>query len=104
MEFLSPDALSNPAFGGYALAVWLTQLVGMKEVAIVGTPEQRQSLSRPVWGAFHPDVVLAPGSGGQTDVPLLADRPGGETGSAYICQNLSCDLPVHTPQALADRL
>ena len=104
MEFLAPDALSNPAFGGYALAIWLTHLVGMKEVAIVGTPDQQRSLSRPVWGQFHPDVVVAPGNGGPTTVPLLTDRSGGATGSAYVCQNLTCDLPVHTPQALADRL
>jgi uncharacterized protein YyaL (SSP411 family) len=103
MEFLAPDALSNPAFGGYALAIWLTHLAGMKEVAIVGTPEQRRSLSRPIWGAFHPDVIVAPGNGGPTTVPLLTDRTGGAEGSAYVCQNLTCDLPVHTPQALADR-
>jgi len=104
MEFVAPDALSNPAFGGYALAIWLTHLVGMKEVAIVGTPDQRRPLSRPIWGQFHPDVVVAPGNGGPTIVPLLTDRPPGTTGSAYVCQNLTCDLPVHTPQALADRL
>jgi uncharacterized protein YyaL (SSP411 family) len=104
MEFLAPDALSNPAFGGYALAIWLTHLAGMKEVAIVGTPEQRRSLSRPIWGAFHPDVSVAPGNGGPTTVPLLTDRTGGAEGSAYVCQNLTCDLPVHTPQARADRL
>ena len=104
MEVLASDALSNPAFGGYALAIWLTHLAGMKEIAIVGTPEQRESLSRPVWGAFHPDVAIAPGNGGRTAVPLLADRTGGNTGLAYVCQNLTCDLPVATPQALADRL
>ena len=104
MEFLAPDALSNPAFGGYALAIWLTHLAGIKEVAIVGTSEQRRSLSRPIWGAFHPDVIVAPGNGGPTTVPLLTDRTGGAEGSAYVCQNLTCDLPVHTPQALADRL
>jgi len=104
MKFLAPDALSNPAFGGYALAIWLTHLAGMKEIAIVGTPEQRSSLARPVWGQFHPDVIIAPGNGGPTNVPLLADRPAGDAGSAYVCQNLTCDLPVHTPQTLADRL
>ena len=104
MEFLTPDALSNPAFGGYALAIWLTYLVGMKEVAIVGTPDQQRSLSRPIWGQFHPDVIVAPGNGGPTTVPLLTDRPAGAAGSAYVCQNLTCDLPVHTPQALADRI
>ena len=101
MEFLAPDALSNPAFGGYALAIWLTHLTGIKEVAIVGTPEQRQALAAPVWGAYHPDVVVAPGAGGPSTVPLLIDRTGGETGLAYVCQNLSCNLPVDTPEALA---
>jgi uncharacterized protein YyaL (SSP411 family) len=82
----------------------LTNLVGMKEVAIVGTPEQRKTLASAVWGQFHPDVIIAPGNGGPTIVPLLADRPGGDAGSAYVCQNLTCDLPVATPQALAARL
>ncbi len=104
MQFLAPDALSNPAFGGYSLAVWLTHLTGVKEVAIVGTPEQRRALAAPVWGAFRPEVVVAPGSGGDTTVPLLTDRTGGDTGLAYVCQNLTCDLPVTTPQALAARL
>ncbi|MEN8238493.1 MAG: thioredoxin domain-containing protein [Actinomycetota bacterium] len=104
MKFLAPDALSNPAFGGYALAIWLTHLTGIKEVAIVGTPDQRRALARPVWGAFHPDVVIAPGSGEVTIVPLLESRTGGDTGLAYVCQNLTCDLPLTTPEALADRL
>jgi uncharacterized protein YyaL (SSP411 family) len=104
MEFLAPDALSNPAFGGYALAIWLTHLTGMKEVAIVGTPEQRRALAAPVWGAYHPDIVVAPGAGGPSTVPLLIDRTAGETGLAYVCQNLTCDLPVATPQALAASL
>jgi uncharacterized protein YyaL (SSP411 family) len=104
MEFLAPDALSNPAFGGYSLAIWLTHLTGMKEVAIVGTPTEQHALARPIWGAFHPDVIVAPGNGGPTNVPLLTDRTGGNTGLAYVCQNLTCDLPVATPQALADRL
>jgi uncharacterized protein YyaL (SSP411 family) len=104
MEFLAPDALSNPAFGGYSLAIWLTHVVGVKEVAIVGTPAEQHALARPIWGAFHPDVIVAPGNGGPTTVPLLSNRTGGNTGLAYVCQNLTCDLPVHTPQALADRL
>jgi hypothetical protein len=104
MEFLAPDAVSNPAFGGYALAIWLTHLAGIKEVAIVGTPDQQHDLTRPIWGAFHPNVIVAPGDGGTTTVPLLADRPAGAEGSAYVCQNLTCDLPVTTPQALGDRL
>jgi uncharacterized protein YyaL (SSP411 family) len=104
MEFLAPAAMSNPAFGGYALAIWLTHLVGVKEVAVVGTPGQQRSLTRPIWGAFRPNVIVAPGDGSPTPVPLLAERTPGETGLAYVCQNLTCALPVSPPQTLADQL
>ncbi|MCL1598351.1 MAG: thioredoxin domain-containing protein [Actinomycetia bacterium] len=104
MSSLAADALTHPAFGGYGLAVWLTHLVGVKEVAIVGTPEQRATLTHPVWGEFRPNVVLAVGDGSPSTVPLLADRTAGDGGLAYVCRGLTCDLPVSTPEALTTKL
>ncbi len=104
MRILTGDALSNPAFGGYTLAVWLTHIAGVREVAIVGSPSQRAELVRPIWGAFRPDVVLATGDGSATSVPLLADRSAGDTGLAYICKGLVCDLPVATPEDVVKAL
>jgi len=104
MKALSSDALQNPAFGGYSLAIWLTHLSGVKEVAIVGTDEQRDALTRPIWGQFRPTVVVAPGDGSPSAVPLLADRPGGDTGLAYVCENLVCDLPIDSAEELASKL
>jgi uncharacterized protein len=104
MKALSADALQNPAFGGYSLAIWLTHLAGIKEVAVVGTAEQRNTLTRPIWDQFRPNVVVALGDGSTSTVPLLADRPGGETGLAYVCENLVCDLPVASAQALGAKL
>ncbi len=104
MRALAGDALANPAFGGHALAVWLTHLVGVKEVAVVGTQRQRAELVQPIWGAFHPEVVLAPSDGAASSVPLLADRVAGESGLVYVCQNLVCNLPVSTPDAVSRAL
>jgi len=104
MKSLSSDALQNPAFGGYSLAIWLTHLAGIKEVAIVGTAEQRNTLTRPIWDQFRPNVVVAVGDGSTTTVPLLADRPSGKAGLAYVCENLVCDLPVDSAEALAEKL
>ncbi|NHZ70805.1 MAG: DUF255 domain-containing protein [Proteobacteria bacterium] len=104
MKAVASDALQHPAFGGYALAIWLTHLVGVKEVAVVGSPEQRSALLAPVWGAFHPNVVLAIGDGSESPVPLLAERTSGSNGLAYVCEDLVCELPVDTPDALASKL
>jgi uncharacterized protein len=99
MRRLAPTALQHPAFGGYALAVWLTHLTGAREVAIVG--DDTSEMRRIVWSRFRPDVVVAPADGSPSPVPLLADRPGAPAGLAYVCRNLICDLPVDTPAALA---
>ncbi len=104
MASLAADALTHPAFGGYALAVWLTHLVGVKEVAVVGTEKDRDVLVRPVWGQFRPNVVLAIGDGSPSSVPLLENRGTGDGALAYVCENLACDLPVSTPEALAAKL
>ncbi len=104
MASLAADALTHPAFGGYALAVWLTHLIGVKEVAIVGTGEDRDVLARPVWGQFRPNVVLAVGDGSPSIVPLLAGRTPRDGALAYVCEHLTCDLPVSTPTALAAKL
>jgi uncharacterized protein YyaL (SSP411 family) len=95
MRRLATTAMRHPAFGGYALAVWLTHLVGVREVAIVG--EDTTAMEDIVWGRFDPGVVLAVGDGSPSLVPLLAGRPGTATGLGYVCEGLVCDLPVTTP-------
>ena len=104
MRFVATDAIAHPAFGGYALAIWLTHLVGIKEIAIVGSEKQRTGLVEPIWGAFHPGVVLASGDGSDTTVPLLQQRDAGTSGLAYVCENLVCDLPVSTADELVAKL
>ena len=101
MASMGTDGLRHPAFFGFALAVWLTHLVGIKETAITG-PEP-DDLVRTVWSRFRPHVVVAVARDGDTSVPLLADRWMGQP-TAFVCRNLVCDLPVHTPADLENLL
>jgi len=61
-------------------------------------------MERLVWDRYRPDVVLALNRGSGSSVPLLADRDAGEQATAYVCENLTCSLPVHTDKDLAAML
>jgi len=104
MEMLARDAMAHPTFGGYGLAVWLTHLSGIHEVAIVGDDEGRLAMEAVVWGTFRPSVIVASGDGGDTQVPLLESRTADSGALAYVCRHLVCDLPVNTADALAAAL
>ena len=102
MEAISPSALSHPTFGGYALAIWLTVLAGVKEVAVVGDDTALLSV---VWNEFRPDLVLALGRrGGPSIVPLLTDRPPTSPPMAYVCRDLMCAAPTGEPGTLRHQL
>ncbi|MGI9666113.1 MAG: thioredoxin domain-containing protein [Acidimicrobiia bacterium] len=102
MARLAPAALRYPSFGAYALAIWLTHLTGVDEVAIVGS--EAASMSKVVWDTYRPQVVLAATTQPTDDIPLLAHRTSGGGTMAYVCRGHVCDLPVNTDLELADRL
>ncbi|MDN3028130.1 thioredoxin domain-containing protein [Streptomyces sp. S.PB5] len=87
-----------PRFIGWGLAVAEALLDGPREVAVVGP-----SLDDPGTRALHrtallgtaPGAVVAVGTPGSDELPLLADRPlvGGEP-AAYVCRNFTCDAPT----------
>jgi uncharacterized protein YyaL (SSP411 family) len=104
MQILARDALQYPSFAGYGLAVWLTDLVGIKEVAIVGDNDTVQAMGNTIWGDFRPDVVVAAGDGSESPVPLLQDRPLTDRTLAYVCENLVCGLPVDSTAELRTSL
>ena len=104
MQTLARDALQYPSFAGYGLAVWLTDLVGIKEVAIVGDNDTVQALKETIWGSFRPDVVVATGNGSESPVPLLQGRPLADRTLAYVCENLVCGLPVDSTAELRTSL
>jgi uncharacterized protein YyaL (SSP411 family) len=102
MASIGKTALTHPGFGGYGLAVWLTHLVGIKEVALVGS--DTAAMQDVIWSSFRPDVVLAMGTGEPSPVPLLANRPNTEGTVAYVCEGLACDLPTDSPATLQRQL
>jgi uncharacterized protein YyaL (SSP411 family) len=74
------------------------------EVAIVGEPSSRAPLEAELSRRYLPHVVLAPASNGG-GLPLLEGRDVAErTAAAYVCEEMICQFPVATPQALASQL
>ncbi|MFE6196570.1 thioredoxin domain-containing protein [Streptomyces sp. NPDC057838] len=87
-----------PRFIGWGLAVAEAVLDGPREVAIVGPSlgdEGTRTLHRTALLGTAPGAVVAVGSPGSEEFPLLSDRPlvGGEP-AAYVCRNFTCDAPT----------
>ncbi|MFD0316985.1 thioredoxin domain-containing protein [Streptomyces flavalbus] len=87
-----------PRFVGWGLAVAEALLDGPREVAVVGPalddPASRE-LHRTALLGTAPGAVVAYGTVGSDEFPLLADRPltdGAPT--AYVCRNFTCDAPT----------
>jgi hypothetical protein len=94
-----------PSAVGHLLAVLVTVDAGIKEVAIVGEPEQSHQFEQVIWERFRPECVVATGVGDGDVVPLLRGRAtSGAAAAAHVCRNFVCDLPVTTPRALRGRL
>ncbi|MFI0807654.1 thioredoxin domain-containing protein [Streptomyces echinatus] len=93
-----------PRFIGWGLAVAEALLDGPREVAVVGPSledERTAALHRTALLGVAPGAVVACGTPGSDEFPLLADRTlvdGAPT--AYVCRGFVCDLPVTDPAAL----
>ncbi|MET7690821.1 thioredoxin domain-containing protein [Streptomyces sp. NPDC005483] len=93
-----------PRFVGWGLAVAEARMDGPKEVAIVGpalTDEATRALHRTALLGTAPGAVVAVGTPGSDELPLLADRilVGGEP-TAYVCRHFTCDAPTTDAEAL----
>nr|BFD82992.1 thioredoxin domain-containing protein [Streptomyces sp. Xyl84] len=93
-----------PRFVGWGLAVAEAALDGPREVAVVGpspADERARALHRTALLAPAPGAVVAYGTEGSDEFPLLAGRPllGGEP-AAYVCRNFTCDAPTGDPERL----
>ncbi|MFF4017459.1 thioredoxin domain-containing protein [Streptomyces sp. NPDC001843] len=87
-----------PRFVGWGLAVAEALLDGPREVAVVGPAldeEATRSLHRTALLGTAPGAVVAVGTPGSDEFPLLADRSlvGGEP-AAYVCRDFTCDAPT----------
>ncbi|MYK25750.1 MAG: thioredoxin domain-containing protein [Dehalococcoidia bacterium] len=75
-----------------------------RELAIVGAPEARAPLERVAAGRFLPGLALAPAAE-PNGIPLLEGRESSEGGAtAWLCENMACQLPAGSPDELARQL
>ncbi|MFE7928688.1 thioredoxin domain-containing protein [Streptomyces sp. NPDC057456] len=93
-----------PRFIGWGLAAAEALLDGPREVAVVvpGTADPASAvLRRTALLGTAPGAVVAFGTEGSDEFPLLADRPlsNGEP-TAYVCRNFTCDAPTTDPERL----
>ncbi|MCX7791830.1 MAG: thioredoxin domain-containing protein [Chloroflexaceae bacterium] len=100
-----------PAGFGRLLCAADLASVPVKEVVIAGAPhaEDTRALLDVALGAYRPHIVVArirPGDSATAALtPLLAEREAlGGMATAYVCAGFVCQLPVQTPEALAEQL
>ncbi|MFQ6147241.1 thioredoxin domain-containing protein [Streptomyces seoulensis] len=101
VKALGPRA---PRFIGWGLAVAEAALDGPREVAVVApslADEAARALHRTALLGTAPGAVVAYGTEGGEEFPLLAGRPlvdGAPT--AYVCRDFTCDAPTTDPERL----
>ncbi|GAA0912871.1 thioredoxin domain-containing protein [Streptomyces thermoalcalitolerans] len=93
-----------PRYIGWGLAVAEALLDGPREVAVVGPSlddEAAKTLHRTALLGTAPGAVVACGTPGSDEFPLLAGRPlvDGEP-AAYVCRGFTCDAPTTDPDRL----
>ena len=94
-----------PQAVAHLLSVLLASHAGIKEVAIVGDTDSRRPLEAVIWETYRPDCLVAPGTGGGADVPLLQNRgTAGAKAAAHICRDFVCDLPTTSAEAMRSSL
>ncbi|MFE0854956.1 thioredoxin domain-containing protein [Streptomyces mutabilis] len=93
-----------PRFVGWGLAAAEALLDGPREVAVVGPASgdaAAEGLHRTALLGTAPGAVVAFGTEGSDEFPLLADRPlVGGAPAAYVCRNFTCDAPTTDPERL----
>jgi uncharacterized protein YyaL (SSP411 family) len=90
-----------PTGFGTALGALDLYLGPTRELAVVGSPEQRRPLVEVAWSGFRPRLVMAAAEAGQAPVALLQGR---DQAGAYVCERFACRLPATTPEQLAAQL
>ena len=89
-------------FGATLQALELA-LAPRREIAIVGTPQARAPFERELARHFLPTALIAPAPNGG-GLPVLEGRDVPEGAVAYVCEEMVCDLPARTVEALREQL
>ncbi|HSR69981.1 MAG TPA: thioredoxin domain-containing protein [Acidobacteriota bacterium] len=104
---VSQGCARHPQGFGYWLQALDFALGPVAEVAVLGSPDERRSLLRPLRETFIPNLVLVQAE--QADprraarVPLLEGKDATRA-TAYVCRNYACRQPVHSASELEEQL
>jgi uncharacterized protein len=102
-----PLAVRHPLAFAHLLQAADFYVSPVREVAIVGPPDEAGALLRVVRERLRPHLVLAASFGEDPSdgVPLLEGRePVGGHAAAYVCEHFVCRAPVSSPEELAAAL
>jgi hypothetical protein len=94
-----------------AFAEWLCALdiamSELKEVAILGKPEETEALIDELWSRYRPDLIVAISNvpPDNNAAPLLHDRVLiNNQATAYVCKGFVCKRPINSPDELSQLL
>ncbi|MCH9030746.1 MAG: thioredoxin domain-containing protein [candidate division Zixibacteria bacterium] len=105
----SLDALSG-AISQYPVGLMSTLLVAYNqfvpraEFAVVGPEADRAKFLEMIYQRYIPNRIIATSESADDRLALLKNRPAGEGGAAYVCQNFVCKLPASTPNELSAQI
>jgi uncharacterized protein YyaL (SSP411 family) len=106
---IGPTAIRYPSAFSYWLCAEEFFINPVHEVAIIGDPNNpaTQDLLKVLWSAYRPNLVSAcsPYPIPQVSPELLHKREMvNNLPTAYVCENMSCQLPVTDAKALQQQL
>ncbi len=96
--------MSRAATGfGAMLQAMELHLAPPREVVVIGPPSERAPFEREINRRYLPAVLLAPAAAGD-GLPVLEGRSAGTGATAYVCENMVCDLPTTSVSAFVEQL
>jgi uncharacterized protein YyaL (SSP411 family) len=95
--------LAAPAGLGTLWQVIEFLLAPPRELVIIGDPAERASLEREAASRYSPWLLVAPSSEGQ-GLELFEGRARDGRAVAYVCENMVCKLPAHSPEELRSQM
>ena len=111
LRLLANQIRRYPSAFGLALCALDFYLDAPLEIAVVGSASDSRfkEMIRTVWQSYLPNKVLAQGTDETSDaaafIPLLKDRTTfSNQPTAFVCQNYTCQSPVHTAAELNKQL
>jgi uncharacterized protein YyaL (SSP411 family) len=108
LRLLAEPARNHPEALAYLLGSVDLYASPSRELALIapggeaGSVDELAAVAR---SRYRPRLVAAAGEAGESEPPLLADRPALDGGAAaYVCERFACQAPVGTADELAELL